>query len=136
MNRSLLLAAAVVLTACGGAQKYALTPTDKGAGADGFVTATTSEPQHMTKVDIEVKNLLPPERVTPASTHFVAWYRKDDSGHWVRLGALDYNTDDRKGKIVGASAPETQFDVAITAEKTPAPVTPSEGMVMRQRVAP
>ncbi|HYP98888.1 MAG TPA: hypothetical protein VER96_09445 [Polyangiaceae bacterium] len=135
MIRSLLsvCTAALLLVACGGPLKYEIASTPKAPGADGLLVATVHESQHQTEVELEVKNLPPPDRVTEGATDYVAWSRKNTSAAWTRLGSLAYDPKDRGGTMKG-SVPETSFDFAISAEKAALAASPSSEIVFKQRV--
>lgn len=121
------------LFACGGPLKYEVASSAKAPGADAKVVADVKNDQNQTLLEVEVKNLPPPERVADGSSAFVAWYRKGSSAQWARLASLKYDKDDRKGSLK-ASAPETSFDLQISAEKAPDVASPSSDIVFSQRV--
>lgn len=66
----------------------------KAPGADAKVVADVKKDQNQTLLEVEVKNLPPPERVADGSSAFVAWYRKGSSAQWARLASLKYDKDD------------------------------------------
>ena len=135
MTRSLLrlCTAALLLVACGGPLKYQIASTPKAPGSDGMLVATVHESQHQTEVELEVKNLPPPDRVAEGATDYVAWARKSASAVWTRLGSLKYDSKERGGTMKG-SVPETSFDFAISAEKAALAASPSSDIVFQQRV--
>lgn len=135
MTRSLISActALLFLVACGGPLKYDVRSTPKAPGADAKLIATVHEAQHQTEVELEVKNLPPPDRITEGATDYVAWSRKNTSAQWTRLGSLKYESSDRGGMMKG-SVPETSFDFALTAEKAALAASPSSDVVFEQRV--
>ena len=95
---SLLAISLAGLTACG-PLKYAVQATAKAPGADGTVIADVHADQGQTRVDLKLEHLPPPDRLEPGMTSFVAWYRRDDKAPWVRMGALKYDADARKGGL-------------------------------------
>jgi hypothetical protein len=123
----------LVLAACGGPLKYQIASTPKAPGADGKLVATVHESQHQTEVQLEVKNLPPPDRVTEGATDYVAWSRKNANATWTRLGSLKYDSGNRGGTMAG-SVPETSFDFAVSAEKAALAASPSSDIVFEQRV--
>jgi hypothetical protein len=122
-----------LLAACGGPLKYTVPSTARAPGADAKIVADVSSDQGQTRLEVDVVNLPPPERVSQKATNYTAWYRKDSSATWSRVGGLKYNEGDREGKI-GGSVPEVAFDLTVTAEEGENPVSPSPDVVIAQRV--
>ena len=129
---SLSAALLSTLVACG-PTKYVITSTDRAVGADAIMLADRKEDQGQTAVELTVENLAPPDRVLEGAQHFVMWFRKSDVVPWQRIGALQYDAGTRTGKST-ASAPEVYFDFAVSAEKSIDPASPSEAVVLLQRV--
>ena len=129
-----LLAASVMGGAACGPLKYAVQATAKAPGADGTVIADVHADQGQTRVDIKVEHLPPPDRLEPGMTSFVAWYRRDDKAPWVRMGALKYDADGRKGVLEQATVPEVAFDALVTTEASVDPATPSPSVILAQHV--
>jgi hypothetical protein len=113
--------------------KYAVPSTARAPGADAKIVADVSAAQGQTKLDIDVTNLPPPGRVSEKATTYLAWYRKNSSATWSRVGGLKYDEGDREGKISG-SVPEVAFDLTVTAEQTEGPASPSPDVIVAQRV--
>lgn len=134
MTRNLPVLAAFSLVACGGPLKFDVASTPKAPGADAHIVADVKEKQNQTDLEVTVKNLAPPDRVTPGAAKYVAWYRKDANSVWARVGGLDYDADNRGGSFKG-SAPERAFDFEVTAEKTESPASPSSDVVLNQRIS-
>ena len=124
---------ALVAVACGGPLKYQVPSSAKAPGADARIVADVAEDQGQTRLEIEVTNLAPPERVNQNAKVFIAWYRKGPSAIWSRIGGLKYDEGDREGSLAG-SVPETAFDLTISAEADEAPASPSADVVLAQRV--
>ena len=122
-----------LLAACGGPLKYSVPSTARAPGADAKVVAAVSSDQGQTRLDIDVTNLPPPGRVSEKATTYIAWYRKNSSATWSRVGGLKYDDGDREGKLSG-SVPEVAFDLSVTAEETEGPASPSPDVIMAQRV--
>jgi hypothetical protein len=122
-----------LLTACGGPLKYTVPSSARAPGADAKVVADVSAAQGQTRLDIDVTNLPPPGRVSEKATTYLAWYRKNSSATWSRVGGLKYDEGDREGKISG-SVPEVAFDLTVTAEETEGPASPSPDVIIAQRV--
>ena len=125
---------ALLSAACGGPLKYQVGSTPKAPGADAKLTAAVHEDQHQTEIEFEAKNLAPPGRVTEGATDYVAWSRKNSDAVWSRVGALQYDSDDREAALKGSVA-ELAFDFEVTAEKSDGPASPSGEVVFTQRVA-
>jgi len=123
-----------LLSACGSSLSYEVASTPKAPGADASLSADPHAAQHLTNLELSVKELAPPGRVADGAQHYVAWFRKNSDTQWSRIGALDYETDARKGKLTG-SVPELAFDFEVSAEDSRAPVSPSANIVLAQRVA-
>ena len=122
-----------LLAACGGPLKYSVPSTARAPGADAKVVADVSAAQGQTKLDIDVTNLPPPGRISEKATTYLAWYRKNSSATWSRVGGLKYDEGDREGKLSG-SVPEVSFDLTVTAEETEGPASPSPDVIIAQRV--
>lgn len=128
---SILLFAA--LTGCGGPLRYEIPSNAKAPGADAVIVADVKTEQHQTSLEIEVKNLAPPDRVASGATDFVVWQRASSSVPWSRVGGLNYDAEARSGNFQG-SVPETAFDLQVTAEKALNVASPSPDAVLAQRV--
>jgi hypothetical protein len=136
MHRSLFnVFTALLLLACGGPLKYEMTSTPKAPGADAKLIAKVHEAQHQTEVELEVKNLPPPERVIEGGTDYVAWSRKNADAIWNRVGSLKYEPSNREASLNGSVA-EIAFEFRVTAEKASLPASPSDNVVFQQRVSP
>ena len=122
-----------LLAACGGPLKYSVPSTARAPGADAKIVADVSADQAQTRLEMDVANLPPPERVAEKATTYIAWYRKDSKSTWSRVGGLKYDASDREGKLSG-SVPETAFDLTLTAEASGEPASPSPDVVVAQRV--
>ncbi|HYO94478.1 MAG TPA: hypothetical protein VER33_08190 [Polyangiaceae bacterium] len=130
------LSAVVALLAagCGGPLKYTVASSNAAPGADAEIVADVREDQKVTQLEVSAENLPPPARISEGSEAYAVWYRKDVNAQWTRIGNLEYDADDREGKLVG-SVPELAFDVEITAEPQGDPASPSSHVVFSQRVA-
>ncbi|MGC4091897.1 MAG: hypothetical protein QM756_29250 [Polyangiaceae bacterium] len=134
MKQLQLLPLVLLLAACGGPLKYSVASTPNAPGADAELVADVRAPQNQTELSLEVTNLAPPDRVAAGTAHYVAWFRKSDESPWSRIGGLNYDAEDRRGKFVG-SVPEQRFDFQVTAEKSAGPASPSSDVVLAQHVA-
>lgn len=121
----LLLAATLLM-----ASEFKLVPTSVVPSAEGAVKAEKDRNGN-TKLEIGVRHLAPPQRLTPPQQNYALWVAS--SGQPPRLvGELRVN-ENQEGSLV-ATVPEKVFDVAVTAESTPTPETPSKLEVMRGHV--
>lgn len=140
MARNKLVARLSLLTAlvasqmgCAGPLKYEVQSSEIARGADAKIIANVHEKQNQTHLEVEVVNLIPPERVNEATAQYLGWYRTSPEGVWMRIGALEYDPGDRKGKLIG-SVPESAFDFEISAEAAGRPGSPSNHVIFAQRV--
>lgn len=133
MRLPLILATALLFAGCG-TITYNVRSSAIAAGADAVIKAEINEGQKQTMLDVAIVNLAPPDRVQAEATVYMTWQRKDSTAQWQRLGLLAYDADARSGAIK-ATAPETAFDLMITAEKTAESASPSSDAVFSQRVS-
>jgi hypothetical protein len=120
--------------ACKSPQKYRTTSSAKAPGADAQIAAEVRMGQDQTMLDVVAENLAPPSRVATGAHTYVLFVRRDASGKWSRIGALAYDESQRRGTFLG-SAPETSFDLVVTAEASTASESPTaENEVFAQRV--
>jgi hypothetical protein len=125
---------ALALAACGGPLKYQLRGSPKAPDADAKVVADVDDKGGMTRLEIEVKNLAPPDRLQSGGKSFVVWARGGSSKQWTRVAALRYDDGDRAGTLLGASVPEMKFDLVITVEENTDAASPSPAIIFEQRV--
>jgi hypothetical protein len=130
----LAVLASALLMACGGPLRYAPKGTPKAPETDAHVTAEVDETASMTHLTILAEHLAPPARLQDGGSIYVVWTRKNDSGAWQRIGALQYDEGDRKGELKSASVPLTAFDLVVSIEKQASPESPSGDIVIQQRV--
>lgn len=127
------LALSSLLAACGGPMNYERQGTSDAPGADARIEAEVSADQRQTQVNVEIEHLAPPGRVGEGAASYVAWYRRDAGETWRRIGALSYDSEERKGTLNG-SVPEVSFDLQVTAEPAANVAAPSSEVVVTQRV--
>ena len=132
---ALALLLGALLTGCGGPLHFAPHGTPKAPDAEAVITADVNQSSAITKLQITVEHLAPPERLADQGSTFVVWVKKVDGKEWQRVGALKYNAEKRLGELEDASVPHTVFDLAITVENQPAPQNPSPTIVIFQKVA-
>lgn len=128
---ALLPALALLLAACGGPQEYAITGTERAAGADGMVVVEEIEGNRMVSVDLE--HLPPPNRISESSTVYIVWIKPDGAAPTM-AGRLEYDPEDRAGRM-RATTPHINFTVMVTAEADAQAASPSDVVVARQQVS-
>lgn len=133
MKRLSLLALFVLAISACGPLKYQLKGTALATGADAVIVADVQKEQAMTVLEVKATDLPPPDRVMSGSLVFVVWQRKDSAAPWTRVGVLEYAEGAREGTFK-ATVPEVAFEVQITAEREPAPVSPGPDAVFFQKV--
>ncbi|AUX40035.1 hypothetical protein SOCE26_014300 [Sorangium cellulosum] len=126
--------ACAMMAGCGGPLRYTPPGIGKAPGADAVIVADVNFDAAMTRLDINVKDLPPPERLDTSKSAFVVWARPDNDSPWQRVGALNYDTDDRTGKLKDVSVPMTRFELVISLENTSNPESPSSELVIKQDV--
>ncbi len=126
--------ACAMMAGCGGPLRYSPQGIGKAPGADAEIVADVNFDAAMTRLDMEVKNLPPPDRLDATSTAFVVWARPDSDSPWQRIGALNYDGDSRKGKLKEVSVPLTRFELIVSLEKNSNPGSPSSEIVIKQTV--
>lgn len=126
--------ACALMIGCSGPLRFTPQGTAKAPGADAVVVADVNFDAAMTRLDINVKNLPPPERLQANANAFVVWARQHDDSPWQRVGALNYNSDSRTGKLKDVSVPLTRFMLIVTLESASDPEAPSSDIVLEQMV--
>lgn len=127
------LLAATLLYGCGGPLKYDVRGTSISPGSDAHVVAALDSKRNVTDLEVEAKNLTPPDRLIDGGKSYVIWTRATTSAPWLRLGALDLDGDGRNGKAKLTVA-ETSFDLRIDAEREASAPTPSGKTIFQQHV--
>lgn len=127
------LSVCAFLMACG-PLRYTPHGTVKAPEADAVIEAEVQKGSGLTRFDVTIKHLAPPERLSSGGTTFVVWARQGDAAPWQRIGALNYDEDDRRGEMLEASVPLTSFSLIVSIEKQPAPEKPSSDVVLTQDV--
>jgi hypothetical protein len=131
--RGLLVALFVFAGTGCGTLKYQVPGSSRAPGADAKIIAEVNKGQSNTKLEIIAENLPPPDRLQPGTTAFVVWQRKNDTAGWQRVGTLNYDKGKRRGTLE-ATAPETKFELVITAEVNATPASPSSNVMFSQVV--
>ena len=107
--------------------------TPLSPSSDAKVVANIDQKRNVTKLEIESKNMSPPDRILPGGTTYLVWVRKNDEVPWQRLGALDLDDEGRTG-TAQLTVSESAFDMVVSAEKNPSVLAPSGKSVFEQRI--
>lgn len=124
-----LLFAIVLSTACGSSRTYTFRGESIAPGADGELEVTPRDGNY--EIRLIVEHLLPPDRVDGGASTYVVWIQPVGRDP-IHLGNLDYEPDDRRGRLV-ATTPHERFELFVTAEPSTTPVSPSGRPVVRHR---
>ncbi|HKP60840.1 MAG TPA: hypothetical protein VJV78_29125 [Polyangiales bacterium] len=113
--------------------KYDVRGTQLSPGADAHVVAKINQDRNETKLEIQSKNLTPPDRLLEGGTAYLVWVRKSSDNPWHRLGTLELVDEGRAGSAE-LTVSEASFDMLISAEKGPAVASPSGKSIFEQRI--
>ena len=127
----LALLAAFGLGGCGGGYNYVVQSMGPVTAADGTFQVTVL-PGGNRQVLGNFTHLPPASRVNANLTTYVLWFR-DQSGNNVKGGSLSHNEESRTA-TVSATTPFRNFQVFVTAERTPDVSVPSENVIFRTSV--
>ncbi|WP_437984696.1 hypothetical protein [Sorangium sp. So ce117] len=126
--------ACALMAGCGGPLRYTPQGMGKAPGADAVIIADVNFDAAMTRLDINAKDLPPPDRLDSSGAAYVVWARPDSDSPWQRIGALTFDPDARTGKLKDVSVPLTRFELVISLEKTANPGSPSSELIFKQDV--
>ncbi len=115
-----LLALAAVLSGCTGAQKLSASSTIPAA--EGHLDCGKAANDN-TSVDLKVKHLANPERLTPPASTYVVWIRTDKTAIPQNIGALTVDND-LTGRLKTVT-PQRHFELFLTAEASGQVETPT-----------
>lgn len=116
-----------------GPSTWHLTAGPQTTAAQGQVTATAG-PNNNTRLEVRVKHLASPQKVTPGATVYVVWVRGvNESDLPQNVGALRLDNDLR-GELQ-TTTPLRAFDLLITAEASPTVDKPVSDSVLTGRIA-
>jgi len=119
------------LFACGGSQTTTLTAADSAPAAQGTAKASIGDNGNTT-LDVEVKHLAPPDRISKDAKFYVVWAKPSDGGAIQNLGMLRVDND-RKGDLTTKTALR-DFTVLVTPESSGSVSRPSEASVMTTEI--
>ena len=122
---SIIAASLLFIAACDKKVNFTLNPAVPAATASGKIS---KDRNGNTTVDFQVRNLAPPERLTPSRKFDVVWIQPPGQAPENRGQlALDKKLSGKK-KI---TTPHKDFDVFITAEDTITGAFPAGEQIMR-----
>jgi hypothetical protein len=116
---------------CGGGHTYVVTGQGGALSADARIDVTHSGANR--EVFVSVENLLPPERLGDGLSTYSVWI-VPPGGNAVPAGRLDYNSDNRRGRLRTVT-PFEDFRVVVTAEPDMPLGYPSGAVVIEQDVS-
>jgi hypothetical protein len=126
----IVLLGLLLLVGCGPAT-YSVIGTERAVGADGKITVEEIEGENHL-VTVELEHLPPPERLSNGLTIYVMWIVPDNQT--PRMGSvLELDADDRTARA-RATTPTHRFEVRVTAERNANVVSPSEHVIIKQRI--
>lgn len=114
--RTILLSMAVMLiAACSTTRTFPLSGSSAVPAAQGQVAASVGENGN-TRLDIEVRHLAEPSKLSPGATQFVAWAQPTEPGTQPQsLGALNVDSD-LTGRLQTVT-PLKNFTLLISPER-------------------
>ncbi len=115
----------LLVTACDKKVNFTISPAVPAAAAKGKIG---KDRNGNTTVEFEVRNLAPPEKLTPPRQFYVVWIQPPGQIPENR-GQLELNNRLTGKKTV--TTPHREFDVFITAEDTITGTFPAGEQIMR-----
>lgn len=125
-----LLLIFIFLAAVGWAREDRLLNTGITPAAEGKVI-TNSDPNGNTEVEVQVKHLASPQKLTPPRQAYLVWVQARGKSPEL-LGVLRVN-DKLEGSLK-ATTPYKVFDILVTGEDTLSPQTPSDMVLLKGTV--
>lgn len=124
MNKTLgwlTIATAFTVAAC--ANKVTMNRSEAVPAAEGRVQVA-KESNNMREIQLKVRHLAPPERVSAQASHYVVWLQPmiPEAGP-SNLGVLSLG-DNQEGQM-DATTPYKSFQLFVTAEQDPQSTEPS-----------
>ena len=133
MRMAVLVGVGVLAQVGCGPSTWHLTAGPQTAAAQGRVTATAG-PNNNTRLEIKVKHLASPHKVTPGATVYVVWVRGiNESDLPQNVGAL--RLDKELTGMLDTTTPLRSFDLLITAEVSSTANKPASDSVLTGRIA-
>ena len=113
-NVTVLAAALTVLPGCaGGSREVQLSTSPSTPGAEGSILFGVTKNDN-TSIDLRVKHLAHPDKLTPPSSAYVVWTKANKGAAAQNIGTMKVDAD-LKGAFV-TETPLHSFDLYITAE--------------------
>lgn len=129
MNRkigTLVVALALATGAC--ANKIIMNRSSSVPAAEARLKVDR-EGQNMREVELKVRHLAPPERVSPQASHYVVWLQPTiPQADPANLGVLGVGSD-QEGELQ-ATTPYKSFQIFVTAEQDAQSTVPSGERVL------
>jgi len=125
MTATLLLAGAMLGTGCAGAEKLSASPALPAA--EGTLKCDKGANDN-TDIDLKVKHLASPDRLTPPASVYVVWLKADKDAAPQSIGALEVDGD-LSGRLKTVTALR-RFELFVTGEATGQTPTPSGAPVL------
>lgn len=97
----------------GGSSKSRMNASSVVPAAEG-VAKFGKAPNGNTSIDLTVKHLADPQKLTPAASNYVVWLRADRDASAQNIGALSVDKD-LVGRLKTVTALRS-FDLSVTAE--------------------
>lgn len=116
--------AAILVSAC---SKRVTFPVSEVVPAAEAVVKIERDDNKNYEVELEVSNLAPPDRLTPARRHYVVWMVTKKHGT-INIGNLNVNR--KNNAQLTTSTPYEPIRIFITAEDDSKPVLPSTQVVL------
>lgn len=116
--------AAILVSAC---SKKIVFPVSEFVPAAEAVLNIDKDSNKNYEIELEVKNLAQPDRLTPARRHYVVWMVSKSHGT-INIGNLTINR--KSNGELSTSTPYEPIRVFVTAEDDPKPVLPSTQVVL------
>ncbi len=112
--------AAAFVAGCAGAEK--LSASSSLPAAEGTLLCDKAANDN-TSIDLKVKHLANPDRLTPPAAVYVVWMKTDKDATPQNLGALKVD-EDLNGRLTTVTS-QRRFEVFITGEATGQGISPS-----------
>lgn len=116
--------AAILLSAC---SKKVTFPVSEVVPAAEAVVKVDKNSNENYEIELDVQNLAPAERLTPARRHYVVWMVTKKHGT-INIGNLNINR--KNNGELNTSTPYEPVRIFITAEDDTSPVLPSTQVVL------
>lgn len=127
LTATLLLAGSAAVFAPGCASKETLSASPALPAAEGSLKCGKADNDN-TGIDLKVKHLANPERLTPPASVYVVWVKPDKDAAPQNIGALEVDSD-LTGRLKTVTALR-RFELFVTGEATGQTPSPSGSPVL------